>query len=70
MVRQNRSVLKYSVPLNKSKQDPNGIHNIAFKQKEKAKKKFELKSKKEKIVIENLKKKKKIVTMQAHPITP
>ena len=59
MVRQNRSVLKYSVPLNKSKQDPNGIHNIAFKQKEKAKKKFELKSKKEKIVIENLKKKKK-----------
>ena len=70
MVRQNRSVLKYSVPLNKSKQDPNGIHNIAFKQKEKAKKKFELKSKKEKIVIENLNKKKKIVTTQAHPRTP
>ena len=70
MVRQNRSVLKYSVPLNKSKQDPNGIHNIAFKQKEKAKKKkIELKSKKEKIVIENLKKK-KIVTEQAHPGTP
>ena len=40
MVRRNRSVLKYSVPLNKSKQDPNGIHNIAFNQKEKAKKKI------------------------------
>ena len=37
----------------------NGIHNIAFKQKEKAKKKFELKSKKE-----------KIVTEQAHLRTP
>ena len=35
----------------------NGIHNITFKQKEKAKKKNELKSKKEKIVTENLKKK-------------
>ena len=36
----------------------NSIHNIAFKQKEKAKKKkFELKSEKEKIVMENLKKK-------------
>ena len=38
----------------------NGFHNIAFKENEKAKKKkkIELKSKKEKIVIENLKKKK------------
>ena len=37
----------------------NSIHYIAFKQKEKAKKeKFELKSKKEKIVTKNLKKEK------------
>ena len=37
----------------------NSIHNITFKQKEKAKKKkFELKSRKERIVTKNLKKKK------------
>ena len=47
----------------------NGIHNIAFKQKEKAKKKFELKSKKERNVTKNLKKK-KIVIGQAHSGTP
>ena len=47
----------------------NGIHNIIFKQKEKAKKKFKLKSKKKKIVIENLKRK-KIVIEQAHLGTP
>ena len=48
----------------------NSIHYIAFKQKEKAKKKkIELKSKKEKIVIKNLKKEKLLQgkPTQEHP---
>ena len=64
MVRRNRSVPKYSVPLNKSKQCPKQTMSktvfitLLSSKKKKLKKKIELKSKKEKIVIENLKKKK------------